>query len=67
MEKLLVYIIFNSQIAWLEQVFRDRKCVYVLLCEFAPQHLLHLSLCVSPHVWAAWVNWAALELIALAL
>lgn len=67
MEKLLVCIIFHSQIAWLEQVFRDGICVYVLLCEFAPQHLFHLSLSVSPHVWAAWVNWAALELIALAL
>lgn len=67
MEKLLVCIIFHSQIAWLEQIFRDGICVYVLLCEFAPQHLFHLSLSISPHVWAAWVNWAALELIALAL
>lgn len=67
MEKLLVCIIFRSPS--LGCVYGI--CVYVCMryCVNLPPStaLFHLSLSVSPHVWAVWVNWAALELIALAL
>lgn len=47
----------------------DGICVYMCYCVNLPPStaLFHLSLSVSPRVWAVRVNWAALELIALAL